>query len=223
VHIQPDTTLIAFGGCGPLFATAIAERAGVKQILVPRLAAVFSAFGIAFSDITQEYQALVPEVSVKAVEEALQALKERARRDMAAENFRFPDCRLEAVLVRSQDGVEEITPLGENLDILDSSTWKSAANAVAHLKVSKTIAHASFPISAEGVAADMIQAGTRRVLNSDQRWLELPLYRVEGQAPGAAAAGPVVLEESFCFALVAPGWQIQFSASGDVQLTRDFQ
>ncbi|MCX7170730.1 MAG: hydantoinase/oxoprolinase family protein [Proteobacteria bacterium] len=219
VRIQPDTTLIAFGGCGPLFATAIAAQAGVNKVLVPRLAAVFSAFGIAFSDITQEYQALLPRVTAKSVAEALQALRERARRDMAAENFRFDDCQVETVLVRSRNNLEEITALGDNLESLDPF-WESSANAVIHLKVSKSIAHAGFPVSTGCAAADMIQSGTRYVLDDHQRRLDFPFYRVEGQPPGATAAGPAVLEESFWTALVAPGWQIQFSASGDLLLTR---
>ncbi|MBI5923904.1 MAG: hydantoinase/oxoprolinase family protein [Betaproteobacteria bacterium] len=218
VHVQADTTLVAFGGCGPLFATAIAERAGVGKVLVPRLAAVFSAFGIAFSDITQEYQALVSDVSAKTLAEALQALKERGRRDMAAENIRLADCQIETVLVRTRNGNEEILPLDEKLEISDAS-WKSCTNAVIHLKVSRRIAHASFPTAADCTASDMLAAGTRRILDAD--WRELPCYQVEAQRPGATAAGPAVLEESFWTALVAPGWRIQFNASGDVLLTQN--
>lgn len=220
VQVQADTTLVAFGGCGPLFATAIAERAGVGKVLVPRLAAVFSAFGIAFSDITQEYQALVADVSVNTLTGALQALKERGRRDMAAENIQLADCQVETVLVRTRNGSEEILPLGESLEIADAS-WQSCANAVIHLKVAKPIAHASFPNAADCQASDMLPAGTRRILDGD--WRELPCYSVETQHPGATAAGPAVLEESFWTALVATGWRIQFNASGDVLLTRDSQ
>jgi len=220
VKVQADTTLIAFGGCGPLFATAIAERAGVNQVLVPRLAAVFSAFGIAFSDITQEYQAPLSDVSAKTLASAVQALRERGRRDMAAENIALDDCQIETVLVRTRNGNEEILPLGENLAIADAA-WQSCTNAVIHLKVAMRIAHASFQNTADYQASDMVPAGMRRILAG--AWQELPCYPVETQRPGASAAGPAVLEEAFWTALVAPGWRIQFNASGDVLLTRSTQ
>ncbi|WP_323373220.1 hydantoinase/oxoprolinase family protein [Corynebacterium antarcticum] len=54
--VRPDTTLAAFGGAGPMSACGAAEKAGVKRVLIPRMAAVFSAFGISFSDIGKTYE-----------------------------------------------------------------------------------------------------------------------------------------------------------------------
>src|SRR5450759_1494487 len=49
---DPETTTVAaFGGGGPMSACSAARIAGVRHVLVPKLAAVFSAFGISFSDI----------------------------------------------------------------------------------------------------------------------------------------------------------------------------
>ena len=42
-----DATLIAFGGAGPLHATAIADELGIRRILVPVSGGVFSALGLA--------------------------------------------------------------------------------------------------------------------------------------------------------------------------------
>src|SRR5262249_2277638 len=49
--VRGGPTLAAFGGAGPMSAGGAARLAGVKRVLIPRLAAVFSAFGISFSDI----------------------------------------------------------------------------------------------------------------------------------------------------------------------------
>ncbi|PIE46337.1 MAG: hydantoinase, partial [Gammaproteobacteria bacterium] len=46
-----ETVLAAFGGGGPMNACHAAEVAGIKRIIIPRLAAVFSAAGISFSDV----------------------------------------------------------------------------------------------------------------------------------------------------------------------------
>jgi N-methylhydantoinase A/oxoprolinase/acetone carboxylase beta subunit len=45
-----DFALLAFGGAGPLHATAIAEELGVGRILVPRASGVLSALGLAAAD-----------------------------------------------------------------------------------------------------------------------------------------------------------------------------
>jgi N-methylhydantoinase A len=55
--ISADTALAAFGGGGPLVACKVANAADISKVVIPGLAAVFSAFGIGFSDIGHEYQA----------------------------------------------------------------------------------------------------------------------------------------------------------------------
>lgn len=47
-----EYALIAFGGAGPVHASAIAQELGIKTIIIPAMAAVQSAFGIVQSDIT---------------------------------------------------------------------------------------------------------------------------------------------------------------------------
>ncbi|GEL19230.1 hydantoinase/oxoprolinase family protein [Pseudonocardia asaccharolytica] len=44
-YLPEDFTMLAYGGNGPLHACGIAERAGIRRILVPPFASVFSACG----------------------------------------------------------------------------------------------------------------------------------------------------------------------------------
>jgi N-methylhydantoinase A len=48
-----EATLIAFGGAGPLFGTLLARELDVNQILIPRYAGNFSAWGLLGQDITR--------------------------------------------------------------------------------------------------------------------------------------------------------------------------
>ena len=41
-----DFALLAFGGNGPIFAAALAESLGMRHVLVPSAAGVFSALGL---------------------------------------------------------------------------------------------------------------------------------------------------------------------------------
>ena len=49
-----DLTLVAFGGAGPLHACAVAERLGMRTVLVPARAGVFSAVGLLISPEQRE-------------------------------------------------------------------------------------------------------------------------------------------------------------------------
>lgn len=50
-----DFALIAGGGAGPVHGPAIAERLGVSTVIVPRFAALYSAFGMFAMDIGRDY------------------------------------------------------------------------------------------------------------------------------------------------------------------------
>jgi N-methylhydantoinase A len=48
-------TLVSFGGAGGLHAACIAEELGVKRVLIPRLASVYSAAGLITTDIVYTF------------------------------------------------------------------------------------------------------------------------------------------------------------------------
>ena len=50
-----DFTMIAFGGGGSMHAVALALELGVKKVVVPAGAAVFSAWGMMLSDLRRDY------------------------------------------------------------------------------------------------------------------------------------------------------------------------
>jgi N-methylhydantoinase A len=50
-----DFTMIAFGGGGGMHAVALAQELGVKKVVIPAGAAVFSAWGMMMSDLRRDY------------------------------------------------------------------------------------------------------------------------------------------------------------------------
>ena len=65
--VTGDTVLAAFGGAGPMTVCGAARRAGARHVLIPRMAAVFSAFGIGFSDLGQRYEQPLPAVDYATI------------------------------------------------------------------------------------------------------------------------------------------------------------
>jgi len=53
-HDPRELTLIAFGGGGAMHAVALAQELGVKKVIVPRGASVFSAWGMTMSDLRRD-------------------------------------------------------------------------------------------------------------------------------------------------------------------------
>lgn len=54
-HDVRDFTMVAGGGAGGIHAAAIAERLGIPEVIVPRVSALLSAFGMLSMDLGQEY------------------------------------------------------------------------------------------------------------------------------------------------------------------------
>ncbi|MDY7534034.1 hydantoinase/oxoprolinase family protein [Pseudomonas sp. Bout1] len=53
-HDPRELTLIAFGGGGAMHAVALAQELGVRKVIVPRGASVFSAWGMTMSDLRRD-------------------------------------------------------------------------------------------------------------------------------------------------------------------------
>jgi len=102
--ISPDrTTLIAFGGAGPVHAAPVAQRLGLKRVVVPYLAAGFSALGCLLCPPAQ--------VALVAVNERLLTLSSSRLRERCAAAFPARDgghLRLALILRRSQNPHEDL-------------------------------------------------------------------------------------------------------------------
>ncbi len=54
-HDPRDFTLVVFGGGGPMHGVALGKELGVKKVVVPAGASVFSAWGMMMSDLRRDY------------------------------------------------------------------------------------------------------------------------------------------------------------------------
>ncbi len=202
--ITGETTLAAFGGGGPFVVCKIAEAAGIERVIIPGLAAVFSAFGIGFSDIAHHYEAPLATNDAAGLKAAKATLLERAKRGMFAEGFDLKTCKL-SWSVQSGDSVLALK--GEQLP----KDLPKKSRASLRLEAVKPIAHASLSGKFGGKTTAAVASGKRQ---------GAPLYRVEDQKPGASASGPCVLEESFFTCRIDPGWKFEINPAGDILLTR---
>lgn len=95
-HDPREFTLVGFGGACGLFAAAIAAEIGVREVIIPRNAAVFSAYGLMHADSVFSAVQTTPWTmsdSAEDLEKEFAALESRAHRWF--ENEAIPDDRRE--------------------------------------------------------------------------------------------------------------------------------
>lgn len=214
--ITPDTTLAAFGGGGPFVVCKVAEAAGISRVLIPGLAAVFSAFGLGFSDIAHQYDAPLASNDAAGLKAAMDDLTQRARRGMYGEGIELDDCELTATLRISDGKGERDVLLGDGK--LPAGIARDARLSLS-LLASKAIAQPQLSGRFGGQHEAAKAAGQRRILVNGKAQ-DVPLYRAEEQSAGASAAGPAVLEEAFYTCRIDAGWRFEFNASGDILLSK---
>ncbi|HEX7375237.1 MAG TPA: hydantoinase/oxoprolinase family protein, partial [Steroidobacteraceae bacterium] len=214
--ITPDTVLAAFGGAGPFAVCRVAEVAGIQRVVIPGLAAVFSAFGIGFSDIGHEFSAALPTQDAQGLAACRATLLERARRGMYAEDATLEECTIEETL-------HVASSAGEQAVVLRDGQLPGGLPAGAQLSLSLTVVkpvpHATINGRFGQPAKAAISSRKRNVL-VDGRRQDLPLYRVEEQPSGAAAQGPAVLEEAFFTCRIDAGWRFEINDAGDILLAK---
>ncbi len=226
-ELAPDTVIAAFGGAGPMSVCGAARRAGVKHVIIPRAAAIFSAFGIGFSDITQTYEYPLTAADTETLAEAARELRLRAARDMYAEGVDPGDCveslrlRIEHCVTDGRAGRDTIIDLSAANDAAAAITAHLGDGDVASLELSLLAPLPHVTIGSElDVAAQLAApSGARVVRGRTGAAVELPVVTLLDQPSGAHGAGPAVVEGPFFTMRLPEGWQFQITAAGDLLLS----
>lgn len=215
VHDSGQTVLAAFGGGGPMNACYAAEEAGIKRIIIPRLAAVFSASGISFSDVAHDFEANITRMSKEEVDAVKADLLKQAKRHMYQEGYSLKDeCEVAwRVLVENADGSEHSShPVDKNVELQDGQRLILALSVryvLEHLEIKATL-------PTGGVEAK--PCGTRKVLRKDVGRVDVPVYVLDDQQANASAQGPSIVEGPFFTAHVTENWRFTVSDAGDLIL-----
>jgi N-methylhydantoinase A len=213
-----DVTLLAFGGAGPMSACGVAEAAGIQSIIVPRLAAVFSAFGIGFSDIAHEYQTYLSETSERVINEKIKELEEKAERDMFAEGFNISECRQISYISYFSEDEEKIVPLTTIHEAIKEVNGQ--ADIRLHLKVEKPIVHFKFEENQSSEIKELSPIRTQQIINENIEWEDVPVYSFDEISPGTKGVGPALIEDEYFTCRVLEGWEFEVNNFKDIFLSK---
>lgn len=241
-----DFTFVAFGGGGGMHAVALAAELGIRKVVVPRAADVFSAWGMLMSDLRRDYLVtrllpLVPESAAELfglldeVEGA--ALEQAAREGIEAGRVHF--LRYGRLRYENQEHSVEVPLPAGTIDAvamtqiaerfhgsyereytyrLDAPVELVGAHVVAISEVGK-LTPARLQPSGRSLAD--ARKGRRRVDYATEGVHDAELYVGELLEPGMSFDGPAIVESRSTTLVLHPGNELQVDEYGNmvVQVT----
>jgi N-methylhydantoinase A len=237
--------LIAFGGGGPVHATRVAEKIGIRRILVPSGAGVGSAIGflrapVAYEVVKSLYQRFA-RFDVAAVNALLSDMAEEAEAVVAAGGFGAPtrESRLAYMRYVGQ-GHEIAVPLPpRTLSAEDVADIRAAYDVeytrfydrpvpgsdVEVLSFAVTVATVPDAVEAAAEVFDTPAPMPARSLpvrdTATGEVADWPVYDRDAFTPGASVAGPAVVAEAETSTLVGRGWRCRMDGLGYLELTQE--
>lgn len=216
--ISKDTKLLAFGGAGPLNACGVAEKAGINSVAVPKMAAVFSAYGIGECNISHHYAITIHDCNDSRLQEALATLKTKASRDMFAEGFAEGSYDIRARLVATVGGKEVSHDLADLTALPD--TLKGIGQLELELSAVKVLRSESQKRAKFEAGGKASPDGKRTLLTKGRGRIDVPVYKLSNMKTGDCGVGPAIIEEDFFTCRVLDGWSFVISDAGDILLNR---
>jgi N-methylhydantoinase A len=169
-HVPEEFVIYAFGGAGPLHAAAYGAELGINRVYVFPISPVFSAFGVASSDVVHTKMVtrhLVAPIDMDALNDEIQRIESDLMRPMEAEGFSPEEIAFRRVLyMRYTRQVNEVAVLGPGglLNNLDRGRIEAAFNAKYEEMYGTGAGHAEAGIEVISIAVDAIGATTKPAL-----------------------------------------------------------
>ena len=242
-HDPRDFALFAFGGAGPLHATALARELGIPKVLIPARPGLTNALGCVVADLRHDF--------VGAINQPLAALTEGRVAAMFASQIAAGRERLareqvsieEVVTLHRADmqfqGQSHILPvpiadtaitLAELRAAFESAYWKRFGVELPEIRpvlvnlhtavIGKRRALSLKAMTSATPAATL--AGARREVRPvwfGQAWVDTPVYLRDRLPEGSAFDGPAIVEQLDCTTVVEPGNRVQMDGIGNLIIT----
>lgn len=244
-----DFTLVAFGGGGPMHAPVLARELGVKKVVVPVAASVFSAWGMLMTDLRSDYvQTFIRrfnDVDLDELNHAWNSLEKEAlaqyeNQGISADQVvfaRFADMRYlgqeHTVKVPVPNGDWDQAAVKEVIRRFDDThehyyTFKlvGAPTEIVnlHLAAFGTVQKPELS-KMENTGGDLQSAlkEIRPVLFESEGWLETPVYYRDGLPAGSALEGPAIVEERSASTVIYPGQSLIVDPYGNLHINTGVQ
>lgn len=235
-------TLLSFGGAAGLHCTEVARELEIKRIVVPTAASVLSAWGMLTSDLRYEvshtYLGSGKRIQSQDVRTLFGQLEEQAAGRLRSW-FDGPIAIQRSAEMRYGEQIFEIDVPLDGLD-MDAPDIAAQIEARFHRRHEELYTYASpdqevvfvnARVAAVGAVTQrgegaMPSAATSACVPKSMRnaffgaWCEVPVYAMDGLAPGHALEGPAIIEAETTTVVVNAGDRVTVNRLGwlDIQL-----
>ncbi len=227
-------TLVAFGGNGPVVAAEVAKALGIRRVVIPRAAGVFSALGLLRSDVEQEFvrpsRRRAGELDDAGLAELVAELTGDARRILALEGYDLARAEFRYAA--------DLRYVGQAYELTVPAT-RFVVDELAelfHREHERTYGHRSQKDQVHLVNA-RLTARLPLVAPVQQFAVEPPMRRIDravafgagapavpvpviGRADldGAARRGPFVIEDYDCTCVIGPDQSVRIDGAGNIDI-----
>jgi N-methylhydantoinase A len=237
-----DFTLLAYGGGGPLHASAVARELQIQTVIVPRAPGLFSALGMLLADMRRDYVqtlfARLDTLDLADLEREFATLEAEGR--AALERSGIPPARM--LFERAADmryvGQEHSVAVRIPPDS-DRATIKRLFDEAHQLRYSHSAAAESADVVSLRVTAigqldkpqlPLIESGdptpprearrpTRSVIMDRVGRVEVSVFDHDRLLAGNVIGGPAVIEEAASTTIVEPGDRVEVNRYGHLVMS----
>src|SRR5712691_1276968 len=240
-----ETTLIAFGGAGPLHAIAVAREISIPRVVIPKLPGNFSALGMLMAEWRHDFvRTLVGQLGEISSTDAARAFKElhtageealardhlsHGRFDFAADlRYRGQEHTIAIPVMRADDLTSATEATRVRFNQQHDRRYGHAAPdqsiEIVNLRLTVTVPRMEDVIarwlSAPWTPTESAPEQRRNVVLDDpERPVEARILWRPALAAGAEIAGPAVIEEPNSTTLIGPGDRAVVDPCGHVIVT----
>ncbi|GEB38523.1 5-oxoprolinase [Gluconacetobacter liquefaciens] len=236
-----DFTLVVFGGGGAMHGVALGHELGVRKVVVPRGAPVFSAWGMMMSDLRRDYfmtrlleqddvggldtlaGTLVDHATARFIEEGIPA--ERVRHQVLVKlRYMNQEHAIEVPLAAGPVDAASLAQLlrdfhnayeREYTYRLDSGVEIVGLHLIASAEVGRLEV---MPLPVTGAVLSDAVKGRRLVDYATDGIHEATVYDAERLEPGMTFAGPAIIEDPGTTIVVHPGNGVTIDAYGNTHI-----
>ena len=233
-----EFALFAFGGNGPVFACGMAAALGMKRIVVPPSAGLFSSFGLLYADVEHHYsrtfRRLLRKSDPQEIAAAWDALGKQALDQLKIEGFTGKSARLRRsaalhyhgqtfeLTVPLPDGPIDLRHLEEAFGREHEKTYghRAGEDEPVELVSIQVVGQglregASVPERVRPSRPEPAPPPPRRAyFGTDTGWLETPVLRRSDLS--TPRSGPLIVEEYDATCVVPPGARAELDSGGNI-------
>ena len=243
-----ELSYMCYGGAGPVHAIDLAEELEIKEVVVPPLPGLFSAFGMIVADrqfdgqtaVETELEAMTP-VAIAALcaalkQQALDTFGTQQSSHVVQTHFRA-DCRytgqpasisvdIPANLLEESEQHKLLATLRSGFELNHKRMWNftkpNQPIVLVNLRVQASVPTGWRGVvqqSSKNVAAQAHLAQRTREVYVDGRMQALPTYQRANLAPLAVIEGPAIIEEQSSCLIFKTGQTARTDAVGNLRIS----